>query len=154
MQNILVTYLEKKYLWWSWKLLLSSVSTFLKWFLNIHFSSQCIWRMSFTIFHEILLSKPVRRKFSIVKVFLKNLAKLTESYICWCLFFNKVKGWNMKGNSGSGAFLWIFIFCEIFKNNNLVVYMWTANSDNLGYPYREIFYKIHIEEMQFSPSFW
>ena len=50
-------------------------------------------------------SKPVCRSFSILKVFLKKFAKLTERYIYRRLFFNKGEGCKLKRNSGAGAFL-------------------------------------------------
>ena len=53
----------------------------------------------------------------------------------------------MKRSSGSGAFPWIFKLSKIFKNDYLVVYAQTADSDILGNPYRDIFYKIYTEEM-------
>ena len=59
----------------------------------------------FAIFHKILLSKSVCRKFSIIKVFLKNVIKLTERYIYGRLFFNKVEVCRLKINFGAGAFL-------------------------------------------------
>ena len=45
--------LEKKYLWKSWKLLLSSMSTFCQGFSNVHFPSQCLFlerAVDFTIY--------------------------------------------------------------------------------------------------------
>ena len=112
--------LEKRYLWWSWKLLLSSVSTFYKWFSDMHFPSQCLFferavdfrislyytkKCRFAIFLIILLSKSVRRRLSIIKLFLKNFSKITESYIYRRFLFNKVEGYRLKRNSGAGEFL-------------------------------------------------
>ena len=62
------------------------------------------------------------------KVFLKNFAKLIESYICRRLFFRKVEGCRFASCE----------FFEIFKNNYLVVHMQTAASDILRYPYIRI----------------
>ena len=39
-----------------------------------------------------------------IKVFLKNFAKLTESYICWRLIFSNYEGFRLKTNSGADAY--------------------------------------------------
>ena len=57
---------------------------FFKWFSDTNFLLQCL---------------------SIIKVFLKNFAKFTESYICRRHFFNKVADSRLKRNSSAGAFL-------------------------------------------------
>ena len=93
----------------------SSVSTFFKSISTIHFPSQCSQRaVDFTIsfyynidlpfFVKILFTKPVRRRFSIIKIIVKNFSKLTESYIYRHLFFINVEGYRLKINSGAGAF--------------------------------------------------
>ena len=71
--------------------------------------------------------------FSIIRLFLKNLAKLTESYICRRLFSSndmKVVGWK-----GTPVHMHSCELCEIFKNDYLVVNVRTAAFDILGYPY-------------------
>ena len=59
----------------------------------------------FAIFRKILHSKPVQRRFSVIKLFLKNCEKFAERYVCWRLFFNKVAGCRLKQDSGAGALL-------------------------------------------------
>ena len=131
----------------SWKLLLSSMSNFYQWLWKIHFPSHCLFferAVEFTIYlyyNKNVDSKPVRRRFSIIKVFLKNFAKLTEIYISRRLFSHEVEGCRLKRDSGTGAFLF-------FKNDYVVVHVWTAASDTLEYLLpRDIFCKVHIEEM-------
>ena len=77
-------------------------------FLKDSSTSQCLFiiiRMSVWHFLENFPLKPVRKRFSIIKMFLKNFAKLTESYICRRLYFNKVKGCKLKRDSGAGVYL-------------------------------------------------
>ena len=58
--------------------------------------------MSFLI---IITIKPIRRSFSVIKLFLKKFAKFTEKYACRRLFFIKVAGCRLKKDSGAGALL-------------------------------------------------
>ena len=93
---------------------------FLSMSLKDTFSSQCLFferAVDFMIylyynknvgspfFIKFLFSKPVHRRFSIIKVFLKNFANLTEIYICQHLFSDEVEGCRLKRVSGAGAFL-------------------------------------------------
>ena len=68
-------------------------------------------------------------------MFLKNIVKLTESYICRRFFSDEFESCRLKRDSGPGAFLLILLH---FKNNYLVVHVRTAAPDILGYPYVEI----------------
>ena len=66
----------------------------------------------FTIFCKILLSKSVWRRFSIIKLFLKNFGKLTENYMKL-----KVAGWKetlvqMRSCTTSGVFRTISNICD------------------------------------------
>ena len=63
-------------------------------------------------------------------MFLKKIAKLTESYICWPLFFNKIEGWKETLVHVDSC-----EFYEMFKNDYLLVHVGTAASYILGYPY-------------------
>ena len=96
------------------------MSTFFKWFSEIHSTSQCLFfeiAVDFTIslYYNKNVGSPFSAKFSfqnqfagdflIIKVFLKNVVKLIESYICCRLFFSKVEGCRLKRNSGAGVFL-------------------------------------------------
>ena len=64
-------------------------------------------------------------------MFLKNFAKLTESYRCRLLLLNKVDGFRLKKNSGAGALLWIL---RNFSERLFSLHMRTAASVILGYP--------------------
>ena len=66
----------------------------------------------FTILRKILLSKSVWRRFSIIKLFLKNFGKLTENYMKL-----KVAGWKetlvqMRSCTTSGVFRTISNICD------------------------------------------
>ena len=99
----------------------------------------------FAIFHKVLLSKPVRRRFSIIKEFLKNFAKLTESYMWRRLFYDKVEDCRLKRDYGAGAFLWMLLH---FKEQ-----LCSSTCANCCFRYlgislcRDIVCKVHIEEM-------
>ena len=68
----------------------------------------------------------------------KKIRKTHRKLYIQVSFFNKVEGCWLKRNSGSGAFLWIFEFCKMFKNDYLVVHAQTAASNIVGYPYTGI----------------
>ena len=89
--------------------------------------------MPFFVKFSFKTSKPVRRRFTKIKLFLKNFAKLTESYICRRLFFNKVEGCRLKKKKNQVQ-VHSFEFWESFKNS-LVAHLQTAASDILGDPY-------------------
>ena len=80
----------------------------------------------------MLLSKPVRGRFSKIKVFLKKFSKLTEGYICRRLFFNKVEGGRLKKKPPVQVHS--FELWQSFKNC-LVAYVRAATFDILGHPY-------------------
>ena len=67
-----------------------------------------------------------------MRVFIKNIAKLTESYICRRHFFNKVEGCRLKKKTLVQVHS--CEFRELFKNY-LAAHVRTAASDILGYPY-------------------
>ena len=69
--------------------------------ISLYYTKKC----RFAIFLIILLSKSVRRRLSIIKLFLKNFSKITGSYIYWRFLFNKVEGYRLKRNSDAGEFL-------------------------------------------------
>ena len=74
--------------------------------------------MSVRHFGKIHFSKPVCRRFSIMKEFLKNFTKLTESNMCRRLFSNEVDGCRLKRDSGGNEFPWILLnFLERLCSN-------------------------------------
>ena len=98
----------------------------------------------FAIFHKILLSKSVCRKFSIIKVFLKNVIKLIERYIYGRLFFNKVEGCRLKIKFGGGALLWILQNSYERLFGTWANYRFWCLGISLC---RNIFCNVHIKEM-------
>ena len=79
-------------------------------------------------------------------MFLKNFAKLTESYKCRRLYFNRVEGCRLekKNNSGAGAFLWILRkFWELLSSTYANCSFWYLGISLL----KNILYKVYIEEM-------
>ena len=146
-----------KYLWKSWKLLLSSMSTFYQWFSNIHFASQWLFHkraVDFTIslYYDkyvgspFFISSPFKTNFqevfhnkSVPKKFCKTNRK---PYLPTSLPFPmklKVAGWKDTVQVDSCEFWYIF------KSDYVAVHEWTAASDILQGP--------HWRNAQCSPAF-
>ena len=85
-----------------------------------------------SIFHKILLSKAVRRRFFIIRWFLEDFAKI-HGKLCWGPFFNKVAAWKK-----TPVLVFSCEFCVIFKNNYLAEHLRTTASDILDYPYVKV----------------
>ena len=120
----------------------------------IHFPSQCLFferavvikiRMSVLHFHEVFISKPVRRRLSIIKVFLNNFARLTEGYICRRIFPRKLKvaGWKETPVQAHSC-----EFCKNFSERLCSSTCANCCFSYLGISLRiDIFCKVRIEEM-------